>query len=40
MFRQMQEVRGVSNAEIRRIREIFAGSSWIGQGNPRSRATR
>ena len=34
MFRQMQEVRGVSNAEIRRIREIFAGSSYIGQGNP------
>jgi formylglycine-generating enzyme required for sulfatase activity len=34
MFRQMQEVRGVSNAEIRRIREIFSGSSFIGQGNP------
>jgi len=34
MFQQMQEVRGVSTAEIRRIREIFGGSSWIGQGNP------
>jgi len=34
MFRQMQEVRGVTNAEIRRIREIFSGSSYIGQGNP------
>ncbi len=34
MFRQMQQVRGVTNAEIARIREIFAGSSYIGQGNP------
>jgi formylglycine-generating enzyme required for sulfatase activity len=36
MFRQMQEVRGVSNAEIQRIRQIFANSpnGWIGQGNP------
>lgn len=34
MFRQMQQARGVSNAEINRIREIFAGSPWIGQGNP------
>jgi formylglycine-generating enzyme required for sulfatase activity len=36
MFRQMQEIRGVSSAEIQRIRQIFANSSngWIGQGNP------
>lgn len=36
MFRQMQEVRGVSAGEIRRIRAIFAGSpnGWMGQGNP------
>jgi formylglycine-generating enzyme required for sulfatase activity len=36
MFRQMQEVRGVSRAEIDRIRQIFAGSpnGWMGQGNP------
>ncbi len=34
MFRLMQQVRGVSDAEIARIREIFAGSSRIGQGNP------
>ncbi|WP_071672793.1 SUMF1/EgtB/PvdO family nonheme iron enzyme [Nioella nitratireducens] len=34
MFRQMQQVRGVSAAEIARIRDIFAGSSYIGQGNP------
>ncbi len=34
MFREMQDVRGVSGAEIRRIRNIFAGSSYIGQGNP------
>ncbi len=34
MFRDMQEVRGVTGAEIRRIRQIFSGSSYIGQGNP------
>ena len=34
MFDQMRQVRGVSNAEIQRIRQIFAGSSYIGQGNP------
>ncbi|MEM7720882.1 MAG: hypothetical protein AAF376_00775 [Pseudomonadota bacterium] len=36
MFRQMQDIRGVSNAEIARVREIFAGSpnGWMGQGNP------
>ena len=34
MFRQMQKARGLSNAEMQRIRAIFAGSSYIGQGNP------
>ncbi len=36
MFRQMQEVRGVSASEISRIRAIFAASpnGWMGQGNP------
>ncbi len=34
MFKQMQEVRGVTNREITRIREVFARSSFIGQGNP------
>ncbi len=34
MFAEMQEVRGVSSAEIRRIRQIFGNSSYIGQGNP------
>ena len=34
MFRQMQDARGVTNAEIARVRAIFAGSRWIGQGNP------
>lgn len=36
MFQQMQDIRGVSGSEIRRIREIFAASpnGWMGQGNP------
>ncbi|WP_417209911.1 SUMF1/EgtB/PvdO family nonheme iron enzyme [Antarctobacter sp.] len=34
MFRQMQAARGVTDAELGRIRQIFAGSRWIGQGNP------
>ncbi|MCZ7675863.1 MAG: formylglycine-generating enzyme family protein [Roseovarius sp.] len=34
MFREMQAARGLSNAEMQRIRAIFAGSSYIGQGNP------
>lgn len=36
MFQEMREVRGVSAAEIGRIRDIFARSpnGWIGQGNP------
>lgn len=34
MFALMQKARGVSAAEMARIRKIFAGSAWIGQGNP------
>ena len=34
MFQQMREIRGVSASEIARIREIFAASPWMGQGNP------
>lgn len=34
MFAEMQAVRGLSSSTMARIREIFAGSSWIGQGNP------
>jgi hypothetical protein len=36
MFQQMQQIRGVSGGEMRRIRAIFAASpnGWIGQGNP------
>ncbi|MCB1405263.1 MAG: SUMF1/EgtB/PvdO family nonheme iron enzyme [Rhodobacteraceae bacterium] len=34
MFAEMQSVRGLSSSTMARIREIFAGSSWIGQGNP------
>jgi formylglycine-generating enzyme required for sulfatase activity len=34
MFRQMQEERGVSDAQMSRIRAIFAASGFIGQGNP------
>jgi formylglycine-generating enzyme required for sulfatase activity len=36
MFRQLQDIRGLSNAEITRVRAIFAGSpnGWMGQGNP------
>jgi hypothetical protein len=36
MFQQMQQIRGVSGGEMRRIRAIFAASpnGWMGQGNP------
>ncbi len=34
MFRQMQQERGVTNAQIKRVREIFAQSRVMGQGNP------
>ena len=36
LFSQLQEIRGLSGAEIARVREIFANSpnGWMGQGNP------
>ncbi|MEJ1992467.1 MAG: hypothetical protein P8X50_12425 [Maritimibacter sp.] len=34
MFAQMQRVRGVSAAQISKIRKIFQASGWAGQGNP------
>ncbi|SMH52635.1 SUMF1/EgtB/PvdO family nonheme iron enzyme [Maritimibacter sp. HL-12] len=34
MFAQMQKVRGVTAAQINRIREIFQASGMMGQGNP------
>ena len=34
MLQQMQTARGLSGAEMARIRAIFANSPWIGQGNP------
>ena len=34
MFRQMSHARGLSDASMQRIRAIFAGSRFIGQGNP------
>ncbi|WP_296765117.1 hypothetical protein [Sediminimonas sp.] len=34
MLRQMQQERGLSDAVMKRVREIFAGSRYIGQGNP------
>ena len=34
MFRQMQDERGVTRAQVDRLREIFAASRFLGQGNP------
>ncbi|HMK87590.1 MAG TPA: SUMF1/EgtB/PvdO family nonheme iron enzyme [Steroidobacteraceae bacterium] len=34
LFQKLKEERGLSDAEIRRLREIFARSGFIGQGNP------
>ncbi|WP_255553453.1 SUMF1/EgtB/PvdO family nonheme iron enzyme [Maritimibacter sp. DP1N21-5] len=34
MFRLMQEKRGVTDAQISRIRQIFQASGYAGQGNP------
>jgi hypothetical protein len=34
MLREMQQARGLSEAQMQRIRTIFAGSRYIGQGNP------
>ena len=34
MFREMQAARGLSSTDMSKIRKIFAGSRFIGQGNP------
>jgi hypothetical protein len=34
MFAEMQQWRGLNRATMERIQTIFAGSPWIGQGNP------
>jgi hypothetical protein len=34
LFQQLEQERGLSDAQIRRIREIFTASGFIGQGNP------
>ncbi len=34
LFRQLQQVHDLSRAQMQRIREIFARSGFIGQGNP------
>jgi hypothetical protein len=34
LLREIQQVHGLSDDEARRVREIFAGSRFIGQGNP------
>ena len=34
LLRELQKVHGLSDESMRRIREVFAGSSMISQGNP------
>ena len=34
LLRELQQVHGLSDESMRRIREVFAGSTVIGQGNP------
>lgn len=34
LFRQLREVHGLSEAQMQRIRAIFARSGYLGQGNP------
>lgn len=36
LFQQLQQIRGLSNSEINRVRQIFSNSpnGWMGQGNP------
>jgi len=34
LFRQMQAVRGLTDAQMQAIRRIFARSGYVGQGNP------
>ncbi len=36
LFRQLQRVHGLSDAQMTAIREIFAKSGYMGQGNPAS----
>lgn len=33
LFQQLKEVRGLSDAQVNRVREIFGSSGYIGQGN-------
>jgi formylglycine-generating enzyme required for sulfatase activity len=34
LFRQLQQVHGLSNTQMNALRDIFAKSGYIGQGNP------
>lgn len=34
LFRELQQAHGLSDAQMARVREIFAASGYIGQGNP------
>jgi len=34
LLRELQQVHGLSDESMRRMREVFAGSGFIGQGNP------
>jgi len=34
LFQQLQDVHGLSEEQMRRIRDIFARSGYLGQGNP------
>ena len=34
LFRQLQQVHGLSDAQMSAIRKIFAKSGYMGQGNP------
>jgi hypothetical protein len=34
MFKEMQAARGLSNAEMNKIKALFARAPWMGQGNP------
>jgi hypothetical protein len=34
IFKQLKEIRGLSDAQILAIRKIFEASGYIGQGNP------
>lgn len=34
LLKKLQQVHGLSDESLRRVREVFAGSSTIGQGNP------